>query len=153
PKSTGREAFGEKFLARLIKMSGTNETGKKHRSSIEDILATCSLFTAMTVGGARRWLKGEIDEVVVGGGGARNRTLMNDLAAVFEPVPVKRFEELGWDSKAFEAVAFAVLAYQTIHGQCANVPTVTGASHPVVLGKIIPGRCGWRPDDWPAQEM
>lgn len=139
PKSTGREEFGETFLTKAIEMSGVHQTGRKRRLSLEDLLATCSLFTAMTVGGARRWLKGDIDEVLVGGGGARNCTLMEDLAAVFHPVPVKRFEDLGWDSKAFEAVAFAVLAYQTIHGRCSNVPTVTGASHPVILGKIVPG--------------
>jgi anhydro-N-acetylmuramic acid kinase len=131
PKSTGREDFGEAFLRRLL---------AEHRGRPEDLLATCSLLTAMSVGGARRWLHGGIDEVIVGGGGALNRTLMSHLAAVFSPVPVKRFEEIGWDSKAFEAVAFAVLAYQTIHGECANVPAATGALHPVVLGKIVPGR-------------
>jgi anhydro-N-acetylmuramic acid kinase len=93
----------------------------------------------MTVGGARRWLTGQIDEVIVGGGGARNVTLMADLAAVFDPTPVRRFDEIGWDSKAFEAVAFAVFAYQTARGQCANVPSVTGAAHQVLLGKIVPG--------------
>jgi anhydro-N-acetylmuramic acid kinase len=80
-----------------------------------------------------------IDEVVVGGGGIRNRTLMQNLASVFDPIPVRTFDEVGWESKAFEAVAFAVLAYQTIRGECANVPAATGASHPVILGKVVPG--------------
>jgi anhydro-N-acetylmuramic acid kinase len=134
PKSTGREEFGEKFIRRLL-------SGKRRRQP-EDLLATCSMFTAMTVGAARRWLKGPLDDVIVGGGGARNRTLMANLTTVFEPATVQRFEDIGWDSKAFEAVAFAVLAYQTVHGECTNVPSVTGASHPAVLGKIIPGRWG-----------
>src|SRR5438094_848581 len=99
----------------------------------EDLLATWWLFTAMAVGNARRWVKGPVDEVIVAGGGVRNRTVMADLAAIFEPAPVRPVEELGWKSQAFEATAFAVLAYQTIHGECANVPAVTGAAHPVLL--------------------
>ncbi|WP_447973743.1 anhydro-N-acetylmuramic acid kinase [Nitrospira sp. Kam-Ns4a] len=137
PKSTGREEFGEPFLRRLVALQ------RRRRRPGPDILATCALFTAMTVGGARRWLPGPLDEVIVGGGGARNRTVMADLAAVFAPTPVAPFERLGWDSKAFEAVAFAVLAYQTIREHCANVPAATGAAHPVLLGKIVPAGPGW----------
>lgn len=133
PKSTGREDFGEPVLTRLLNVK------QRRRLSAVDLLATCSLFTAMSVGMARRWLEGPIDEVIVGGGGVRNRTLMDDLAAVFEPVPVRTFDDLGWDSKAFEAVAFAVLAYQTIWGEAANVPAVTGAGRAVVLGAVVPG--------------
>jgi len=133
PKSTGREEFGEAFLARL------QAVGRRRKLTPEDLLATCSVMTAVTVGLARRWLKGNIDEVVVGGGGTNNRTLMRNLAAVFDPTPVRTFDEAGWDSKAFEAVAFAVLAYQTIKGEATNVPAATGAAHPVVLGTIVPG--------------
>ncbi len=113
---------------------------KAHRLKSEDLLATCSLFTAITLGSARRWLGGPVDEVIVGGGGVRNRTLMSNLSSVFSPVPVRTFEAVGWESKAFEAVAFAVLAYQNVHGERANVPSVTGASHPVVLGTTVCGR-------------
>jgi anhydro-N-acetylmuramic acid kinase len=137
PKTTGREAFGDPFVARVV------ATMRRRRLAASDVLATCSLFTAVTVSGARRWLGENLDEVIVAGGGARNRTLMGDLAAVFEPIPVRRLDEIGWDSKAFEAVAFAVLAYQTLHGDCANVPAVTGAAHPVVLGTVVPGKQGW----------
>ncbi len=139
PKSTGREQFGDAFLLRLLAAS------RARRRAPEDLLATCSVLTAIAVGGARRWLTGEVDELIVGGGGARNRTLMADLAAVFHPTPVKTLEALGWDSKAFEAIAFAILAYQSIHESCANVPAVTGAAHPVVLGTLVPGKRGWRP--------
>jgi anhydro-N-acetylmuramic acid kinase len=133
PKSTGREEFGEAFLARL------QAAGRRRKLRPEDLLATCSLMTAMSIGMARRWLKGNIDEVVVGGGGTNNRTLMRNLASVFDPAPVRTFDEVGWDSKAFEAVAFAVLAYQTLKGEATNVPAATGAAHPVVLGTIVPG--------------
>ncbi len=134
PKSTGREEFGDVFVEQILAIR------KTHRLKTEDVLATCSLFTAITLGSARRWLSGPVDEVIVGGGGVRNRTLMSNLSSVFSPVPVRTFETVGWQSKAFEAVAFAVLAYQTVHGKPANVPSVTGASHPVILGTIVPGR-------------
>ncbi len=133
PKSTGREEFGEALVEKIIAVQ------KTHRLKAEDVLATCSLFTAITIGSARRWLASPVDEVLVGGGGVRNRSLMSNLSSVFSPVPVRTFDAAGWHSKAFEAVAFAVLAYQTFHGECGNVPSVTGASHPVVLGAIVPG--------------
>lgn len=133
PKSTGREEFGDPFVEQILAAQ------KAHRLKSKDVLATCSLFTAITLGSARRWLGGPVDEVLVGGGGVRNRALMSNLSSVFSPVPVRTFEAAGWQSKAFEAVAFAVLAYQTFHGECANVPSVTGATHPVVLGTIVPG--------------
>ena len=110
---------------------------------IETLLATCSRWTAESVGTARRWIQGGIDEVIVGGGGVRNRAIMAHLADVFSPAPVMTFDTLGWDSKAFEAVAFAILAYQTVMDQCGNVPAVTGANHPALLGCIVPGGPGW----------
>jgi len=130
PKSTGREEFGENFVTALL----------KHRSGrrLADTLATCSLFTARTVADARRWLSGPVEEVIVCGGGVRNKTLMRDLAAEFTPAIVRTLEHAGWQSKAFEAIAFAVLAYQTQHGECTNVPSATGAKRPVVLGSIVP---------------
>lgn len=136
PKSTGREEFGSRFIERLLKST---------RRSIrpEDLLATASVFTAVSVGLARRWLPGTVEEVIVAGGGAHNASVMADLAAVFDPIPAKRLDELGWDSRAFEAIAFALFAYQTMNGVCTNVPSVTGASHPVVLGHITPGRSAW----------
>jgi anhydro-N-acetylmuramic acid kinase len=139
PKSTGREAFGEVFLKKIF-------TQAPHRRvQPNDLLATLSRFTAEAVGQARRWLKGPVDEVVVGGGGVHNRALMAHLAEVWAPCPVVTFDEAGWDSKAFEAVAFAVLGYQTVQGHAANVPAVTGAAHPVVLGSITPGAMGRLP--------
>ena len=102
-------------------------------------MATCARFTAECIGTARKWLPEEIDEVIVGGGGVRNRALMGHVAQVLAPAPVRTFDEVGWSSKAFEAIAFAVLAYQTVHGRPSNVPSVTGASKAVVLGHIVPG--------------
>lgn len=137
PKSTGREIFGAPMVEELLAILEARQL------SIETLLATCSRWTAESVGTARRWIQGDIDEVIVGGGGVRNRAIMNHLADVFSPASVVPFDALGWDSKAFEAVAFAVLGYQTVMDQCGNVPAVTGANHPALLGCIVPGGPGW----------
>ncbi len=134
PKSTGREEFGQDFLSHLLALA------RRHRLKAEDLLATCTRFAALSVAGARRWLKGPVDEVVVGGGGTFNRALMRDLSTAFAPARVRSLATLGWPAKAFEAAAFAILAFQTIRGQSANVPAATGARQPVLLGKIVPGR-------------
>lgn len=133
PKSTGREEFGERFTEQLLARQRT------YRLRPEDLLATCAYWTAAAVGSARRWLREAIDEMVVGGGGVYNHTVMRHLRTVFRNVPVRTFDELGWKSKAFEAVAFALMAYQTASGQCTNLPKVTGARHSVLLGVIVPG--------------
>jgi anhydro-N-acetylmuramic acid kinase len=137
PKSTGREEFGPGLLEELLAVQ------KQQGLTIEDLLATCSMWTAKAVGTAPRWVKGPIEEIVVGGGGVRNRAVMDNLAAVFAPISVTTFEALGWDSKAFEAVAFALLAYQTLTGEWGNIPAVTGATHPVLLGSIVPAGPRW----------
>lgn len=138
PKSTGREEFGQAFLSKVLTIA------RRRRLSPEDLLATCTFFTAATVELSRRWLKGSVDEVLVGGGGAYNRTLLAYLRKAFAPTTVRTFEAEGWSSKAFEAAAFAVLAYQTWHGKQGNVLAATGARTPVVLGAIVPGPPRWR---------
>jgi anhydro-N-acetylmuramic acid kinase len=142
PKSTGREEFGEHFTEQLLARQ------RAYRLRSEDLLATCAYWTAAAVGSARRWLREGIDEVVVGGGGVYNETVMRHLRTVFRNASVRTFDDVGWKSKAFEAIAFAVLAYQTVCGRPANLPRVTGARHPVLLGVIVPGgvrRTGRRP--------
>ena len=138
PKSTGREEFGARLIGRLL-------TRQRHtRLSIEDLLATGAAWTAEAIGSSRRWLTGEVDEVIVGGGGVYNGAVMGSLRQLFAPVPVSTFDEYGWSSKAFEATAFALLAHDTYHGQCTNVPQVTGARHAVLLGVVVPGHSGSR---------
>ena len=65
-----------------------------------------------------------------------NLTLMGILRGRFSPIPVRSVEDFGLASDAKEAIAFAVLANETIHGNTGNVPSATGADRPVVLGKI-----------------
>jgi anhydro-N-acetylmuramic acid kinase len=67
---------------------------------------------------------------------------MRQIREAVAPVSVKPFEDYGMDSKAVEAVAFALLAYETSLGIPNNVPSATGAREAVVMGKIIPGKRG-----------
>lgn len=134
PKSTGRETFGHPFLRALIQQARRRRVGEA------DLLATCCRFIALSIAEARRWIPSEVHEVILGGGGVLNAAVVAELAQAFHPVPLRSMDEYGIPSKAFEAFAFAVLAHQTWQGICANVPTVTGARHPVVLGSIVPGR-------------
>jgi anhydro-N-acetylmuramic acid kinase len=76
------------------------------------------------------------DEVYVSGGGALNPTLMGHLRALLAPIPVDSTAALGIDPEAKEAIAFAVLANETLFGHPGNIPAVTGAAGPRVLGKI-----------------
>ena len=85
-------------------------------------------------------------EVVIGGGGGRNPTMMRRLSHHLsrhwgaEAAPkVVSHEDLGWDSDAKEAVTFAVLGWLCVNGRHGNIPSCTGASEPAILGKISPG--------------
>ena len=77
-----------------------------------------------------------VEEVVAAGGGVRNPALMERIAALVAPMPVRRSDELGVPSDAREAMAFAVLADMTLRGSAAMLPPVTGAAAPKLLGKL-----------------
>ena len=77
-----------------------------------------------------------IDELIVSGGGAHNRLMMERLAQLFDRVQVKRAEEIGISADAKEAICFALLAVATVQGTPGNLPGVTGASRSVLLGKV-----------------
>ena len=128
PKSTGREYYGKEYVDKLLHRAwGMNP---------ETILATACRFTAECIRAAiESFCPSKPDYLVIGGGGSRNPTLLRDIRAVLS-IPVLLNEDLGYDSDAKEAVAFAVLANECVHGIPNNVPSVTGARHPVVMGKI-----------------
>ncbi|GIW70873.1 MAG: anhydro-N-acetylmuramic acid kinase [Planctomycetota bacterium] len=133
PKSTGRETFGAALGRRLLE--------RYEPLRLLDLLATVVRFTADSIADAyARFVlpKRRVDEVIVSGGGAHNRTLLARLAERLAPVPVRTLEDLGLSSDAKEAVAFAILANETLAGNPGNVPQATGARHPVVLGKLVP---------------
>jgi anhydro-N-acetylmuramic acid kinase len=134
PKTTGREQFGVHFAARAWAQA-------QHRGLRgEDIVATLTALTAASIADAyRRFLSRMPDEVILGGGGASNPTLVGMLRQRLGQIAVLRHEVLGLSSDAKEAIAFALLAYETIHGRPGNLPACTGARSQAVLGKITPG--------------
>ena len=133
PKTTGRERYGAQFGGRIW-------TQARERGLVpEDIVATLSAFTAASIERAYRdFLPRFPDEVIVSGGGARNSTLMAMLRQRLAPAAVIPSDEIGMAVEAKEALAFAVLAYETWHRRPGNLPAATGARRPVILGSITP---------------
>jgi anhydro-N-acetylmuramic acid kinase len=137
PKSCGREEFGAEFVERLLTMC------KGARK--EDEIATATAFTAEAIRDAweRFCRSGEVGQVqmFVGGGGAKNATLMRMLAEELGRfgVRVAPLEKAGLDAQAKEGVACALLAWLTWNGLAGNVPAATGAKRAAVLGKVSYG--------------
>jgi len=133
PKTTGRELFGGELVSKLIAA-----TPPEHR---HDMLATLTALTAhsMKISYDRFvFPKTAINEIILSGGGCRNEYLVELIRGLFHPLPVFVSDEFGIAAEAKEAVGFAILANETISGNPSNIPSATGASHPVVLGKIVP---------------
>lgn len=102
-----------------------------------DVLATATAFTAQSIAlSLRRFARRLPARLVVGGGGSRNPTLLRFLQEALPEVTVQTQEDLGLDSDAKEAVAFAILANEALFGISNNAPSATGARHPVVMGRI-----------------
>lgn len=136
PKSTGREQFGQAYADRFYlaaQSQGCNDA---------DCLATATLLTARSIAQAYQHCLPPHDAagtvVIVGGGGASNPTLMRMLAQEAKPARVTTHAEYGLPDDAKEAVAFALLAFETLRGRPSNVPSATGASGRAILGKIVP---------------
>ena len=83
-------------------------------------------------------MRGSGVDYIVAGGGASNETLMNMLAERLEPLGCKLAisEDFGLPVEAKEAMAFALLAWQTWHHLPGNVPSATGAKRPAILGQV-----------------
>ena len=134
PKTTGREQFGASYGARVWAQA------QRRGLRANDIVATLTALTAASIADAyRRFLPRMPDQVILGGGGANNPTLVHMLQQHLAPARVTSHETVGLPSDAKEAVAFAVLAYEAIHGRPGNLPTCTGAGTRTILGKITPG--------------
>jgi len=135
PKTTGRETFGAPMADKLYAAARAKGVAPL------DILATVTAFTAESIALAyRRHLPGSVDEVILCGGGAWNRTLVGTLGRLLAPAAVAPMSHWGIDGDAKEALSFAILAAAAIRGQANNVPSATGAGRAVVCGKIVPGR-------------
>ncbi|MFD9626661.1 anhydro-N-acetylmuramic acid kinase AnmK [Peribacillus muralis] len=132
PKSTGRELFGSQYVENLLKKFATLPS--------QDILATVTMFTAKSiVENYQAFIlpKTDIKEVIIGGGGSYNKTLMEMIQSLLgHSITVLTQEDMGYSSEAKEAVAFALLANETFHGNTSNVPKATGADFVVILGNM-----------------
>ncbi len=134
PKSTGREEFGDKLVSFLA------AKGRELSLSPADLVATATELTATSIadavgryGAAAR----PLHRLIVSGGGARNRTLMAMLRSRLGPgTVVEVSDEHGIPAQAKEALAFAVLASETVAGSAGNLPGATGARTQTVLGKV-----------------
>jgi anhydro-N-acetylmuramic acid kinase len=130
PRSTGRERFSEARLEEWLTRHARRSPG--------DLLATLGELTARSIAGSMRWIGFPMDELFLCGGGARNPDLAGRIEARLDPLPVRGLETLGWDPEAREAIAFALLARQHVHGFAAGAPWATGAAGPRILGKWVP---------------
>ena len=128
PKSTGRELFSDAWLRKKLENFSKNKP--------EDIAATLVAFTVSTIIDALEQFAGDTEEIYVCGGGAHNQYLLELLQNGLSGRYLGTTSELGIDPDWVEAAAFAWLARQTLLGLPGNLPEVTGASRPVVLGTL-----------------
>jgi anhydro-N-acetylmuramic acid kinase len=142
PKSTGRELFGEAAAAALTKR------GRTSAMPDADLLATVTELTARTIAIGIRDAGGAWPAVLhVGGGGVRNTTLMRALDAALSreaphgaaPPAIRMVDAAGIPAAAKEAICFAVLGHEALHGRPNTLPGATGARRAAVLGAIWPG--------------
>jgi anhydro-N-acetylmuramic acid kinase len=133
PKTAGREEFGAEYADRFLRRCG--------KASKADVIATATALTARSMAQAvHRFVlkRGRYHDWVVSGGGTKNAALMSMLEkeAAELGLWLRHSDDFGIPSAAKEAVAFALLAYQTWNQLPGNVPSATGAKRAVVLGKI-----------------
>lgn len=135
PKSTGRETFSDEYAGALV-------VACRHEQpdcSNADIVATATELTARSIAEAfQRFVPEPVADVLVSGGGAANRYLVERVAAMLAPVPVLSFSDEFMPGEAKEAVAFAFLGFLHLRGAPGNVPGATGARGPRILGKLVP---------------
>ena len=148
PKSAGREEFGQGLFDALIHRIGGVSlddplsellSDARIRTPIENysLVATVTDFTALSIADAyHRFLPSVPDEVILCGGGARNPFLVERMRERLPNSKMLFSEDVGIDGDAKEAIAFAILANETLLGQTASLPSVTGASAPAILGSL-----------------
>jgi len=131
PKSTGRDLFNPEWLSRRLDAAGAG-------ARPQDVQATLAEFTAESCARELRRHAGSCDLLIVCGGGALNGYLMERLQALLPGVSVQDSGRHGLPPLQVEAAAFAWLAHQCLAGVPANLPGVTGARGPRILGAIYP---------------
>lgn len=128
PKSTGRETFGIQMAEDILK--------RYCGASPQDIIATLTELTAITAYNAI--IKFRPDEVILTGGGSKNKFLTGILTDKFKKndIAIDNISAYGIPPQAKEAISFAMLGYQTLNHRPGNIPSATGARHKAILGKI-----------------
>lgn len=135
PKSTGRELFDPAYIAAFVERC----RAERPDASAGDIVATAVALTAASIADAfRRFVPEPVRELVVSGGGAENPAIMDAIRSALPSMEVRRFDELFFDGEAKEAVAFALLGYLHLVHEPGNLPSVTGARGPRILGHLTP---------------
>ncbi|WP_298504661.1 anhydro-N-acetylmuramic acid kinase [uncultured Sphaerochaeta sp.] len=130
PKSTGRELYGKAYVQRLLKQADSRQL------NCSDVLATATYFIARSVKrGVQRFYHGNLDYLVVGGGGSHNLAILDALEKELG-IAVYTWKDFGRDSDSKEAVAFALLAWRRLAGKPNTLISATGAEHSVVMGKL-----------------
>jgi anhydro-N-acetylmuramic acid kinase len=124
PKSCGREQYGREFVANLLAT----------QLDLHDLIATATLLTAVTIYEAIADFAPA--ELIASGGGTHNPRIMNHLRGLMPRTLVQTSDDYGLPAESKEAVAFAILARETWLRRPGNLPSATGASHPVILGQI-----------------
>lgn len=137
PKSTGRELFGRAYVKRLV------DAARRRGLTHADTLATAAELTARSIAESyRRFVlpRVRVTETLLCGGGVHNDDVVARIARRLEPfgVEVKSTDDRGIDPDAVEAIAFAMLAFETVRGRAGNIPRATGANGPRILGAIVP---------------
>jgi anhydro-N-acetylmuramic acid kinase len=131
PKSTGRELFGHDYAKQLWEDAS--------HLTVEDRMATITELTARTLANdiTHYIVQGEIEEVLVSGGGWHNKALLESLRnRLPSHIRMDSTDQAGLSSDAKEAIVFALLGYQCFMKRTNNLPAATGAKKPVIMGKI-----------------
>lgn len=128
PKSTGRDLFNLAWLGRCLNGS----------EDITDVQATLLALTGESIAAAVQRFCADAKEIYLCGGGAHNEALVAYLERRLPQCDIRKTETLGIAADWMEAIAFAWLAQQALHLRPGNLPAVTGARHPCVLGAIYP---------------
>ena len=134
PKTTGRETFGNTFAMECLTAC------HKHGLSDNDAIATLTELTVQTIANYIEQFvakQNPIDVLYVSGGGVHNRTIMRRLGELLTDTAVEPVDNSGISADAKEAIAFAILANESLHGQAGNLPSATGASVRKILGKFV----------------
>ncbi|HXN19787.1 MAG TPA: anhydro-N-acetylmuramic acid kinase [Candidatus Binatus sp.] len=137
PKTAGREQFGRAYAEKIFAW------GKNSRAKPADVVRTATIFTSLSIANAfQKFIlpRAQVDELIVSGGGARNTLMMVYLAAILPGFSIVSSDHFGVQPEAKEALAFAVLAYESFYGRSNNLPFATGARHHAILGKLVHGR-------------